>query len=59
MNQKETVECGKIIAQGIKALEVFKKTGNRTLFQAVMDQAETFRRKQNENQNRKTSDVGT
>ena len=51
MNQKDTVECGKIIAQGLKALEVFEKTGDRTPFQAVMDQAETFRRKQNEKKN--------
>ena len=51
MNQKETIECGKIIAQGLKALEVFEKTGNRAQFQAVLDQAETFRRKQNEKKN--------
>ena len=45
MNQKETIECGKIIAQGLKTLEVFEKTGNRAQFQAVLDQAETFRKK--------------
>lgn len=45
MNQKETVECGKIIAQGLAALKVFQQTGNRTQFQAVMDQAKTFRKK--------------
>jgi len=45
MNQKETVECGKIIAQGLAALEVFEKTGNRSQFQAVLDQIETFKNK--------------
>ena len=50
VNLKDTIECGRIIAQGLNALKVFNKTGNRTQFQAVMDQAETFKRKQVEKQ---------